>query len=43
MKNGQAQESTIKKIKSMMKKNGKEYYDEIVKKNKKTRENNKIK
>lgn len=41
MNKGQAQESTIKKIKAMMKKNGKAYYDEIVKKNKQIRESNK--
>ncbi|WP_179953637.1 hypothetical protein [Bacillus sp. BB56-3] len=43
MNKGQAQESTIKKIKNMMKKDGKAYYDEIVKKNKKIRESEKKK
>ncbi|HFF3186751.1 TPA: hypothetical protein ACGCIB_005435 [Bacillus cereus] len=43
MKKGQAQKSTIKKIKDIMKKNGVKYYSEIIEKNKEIRENNKTK
>ncbi|WP_161494411.1 MULTISPECIES: hypothetical protein [Bacillus cereus group] len=40
MSNGQAQNSTVKKLRQMMKKDGKEYFQKIVEKNNKLRQEN---